>query len=175
VLAVASLFNQEYNPNFTQTWTLIFAAICVYGMNLAIQPVQGGMRALFVDVCPTEQLDEASAWAARMTGIGNLLGYASGFVNLPRMFPLFGDTQFKVFCVLASCTLTITITTMCLVVKERDSSNDLPPDVKLSSIAGKFRHISSSFFRMPPRVMEVCKVQFAAWSAWFLFLYYITT
>jgi hypothetical protein len=40
------------------------------------------MRALFVDTCPSDQLDDPSAWAARVAGIVNLIGYGSGFVKL---------------------------------------------------------------------------------------------
>jgi solute carrier family 45 protein 1/2/4 len=155
--------------------TKVMATVCVYGLNLAIQPVQGGMRALFVDNCPTDQLDDASAWAARMTGIGNLLGYGSGFVNLPVILPILGDTQFKVLSVLSSCMLAVTISILCLSVQERDPSSDGHLDHRLSNLAGKFRHIFSGLTQMPPEIVKVCKVQFAAWSAWFVFLYYITT
>ena len=163
------------DPGLVQNATLVLATVCIYGLNLAIQPVQGGLRALIVDSCPTNQLDHANAWAARMTGIFNLLCYGIGFVNLPRYLPFLGHTQFQILCLFASASLALTIAATCYSIEERDPSNDGPPDPKLISIAGKLRHVRSSFARMPPQVMRVCKAQFAAWSAWFLFLYYITT
>ncbi|KFZ18229.1 hypothetical protein V501_01328 [Pseudogymnoascus sp. VKM F-4519 (FW-2642)] len=163
------------NGTFIKNTTMIVATISIYGLNVAIQPVQGGMRALFVDSCPTDQLDDVSAWAARMTSIGSLLGYGLGFVKLPYLLPFFGDSQFKVLSVLASSTLAVTIFILCLAVHERNPSTDDLPDQKLGSFIGKFRHIFSGLSRMPPGVVQVCRVQFAAWSAWFLFLYYITS
>jgi solute carrier family 45, member 1/2/4 len=110
----------------------------VYSLNLAIQPVQGGMRAHFVDTFPTNQLDDSSAWATRMAGIGNLLGHGSGFVKLSDVLPFFDDAQFKVLSDVASCTLAVSIFIVCLVVHDRDPSRDGPPDHRLRSFVCKF-------------------------------------
>ena len=98
----------DIGVNVNNTTSLV-AAVFVYGLSLAIQPVQGGMRALFIDSCATYQLEDISAWAARIAAIGNLLGYRSGFINLPEVLPFFGDILFKVLSYLASRTLVITI------------------------------------------------------------------
>src|SRR6186713_3054672 len=65
--------------------TLTVAAIFVWTLNFAIQPLQGGLRALIVDCNPPEQMDVANAWASRMVSAGSLIGYGSGFFDLPRL------------------------------------------------------------------------------------------
>lgn len=75
--------------------------------------VQAGIRAFIVDYAPTHQQEDANSWAGRVTGIGNILGYLSGYMNLPHIFPWLGNTQFKVLCVIASVSLCTYFPTFC--------------------------------------------------------------
>ena len=91
-------------------------------------------RALIVDSVPTPQQNTANAWAGRMLGLGNVLGYlrsttptfsgrgadCSGYTNLPKYFPSLGETQFQILCVLAPVFLVITVIVTCTAVKEVD-------------------------------------------------------
>jgi len=92
-------------------------------------------RALIVDSVPTPQQNTANAWAGRMLGLGNVLGYLrsplpalfrhggtdySGYTNLPKYFPSLGETQFQILCVLAPVFMVITVIVTCTAVKEVD-------------------------------------------------------
>jgi solute carrier family 45 protein 1/2/4 len=158
------------------TITMISAAIFVWILNFAIQPLQCGLRALIVESCPPEQIDSANAWASRVISIGSLLGYGSGFVDISRLMHTEGrHTQFKALCVLATCGLAFTVCVCCSTIRERDPNQDGPPSVELKSIIGKIKHIYGSIFKIPPLVAMVCKVQLCSWIGWFSFMYYITT
>ena len=89
-------------------------------------------RALIVDCVPTDQQNTANAWAGRMIGVGNVLGYlrspkltrlctdGSGYINLPYYLPSLGETQFQILCILAPVSLVITVIITCVAVREVD-------------------------------------------------------
>lgn len=142
---------------------------------LLAQTVQAGIRAFIVDNAPTHQQNDANAWASRLSGVGNILGYLSGYVNLPRYMPFFGNTQFKVLCVLASLALVVTVTVSCATVGERDPRLEGDPPEQKAGVFAFFASLYKSVRRLPPQINKVCQVQFFAWIGWFPFLFYITT
>ena len=138
--------------------------------------VQAGIRAFIVDNAPAHQQEMANAWASGLTGVGNLLGYLSGYLELPKILPFFGDTQFKVLCAIASISLSSTLIISCSYIKERDPRFEGPPrSKKRLGVIGFFKRVFKSIRHLPPQVAKVCKVQIAAWIGWFPFLYYSTT
>jgi len=151
------------------------AAAWIWALNISIQPVQAGMRALIVDSCPSKQQAQASAYASCVTGVGSIFGYASGFVPLPQVLPWLGNTQFKGLCVIASVALASTVGITCSAVDERramSKSNELR---KQGGFLTVFRRMLTRLKTMPKAIRKVCVVQFFAWMGWFPFLFYITT
>lgn len=111
-----------------------------------------------------------------MTGAGNIIGYLSGYLDLPRLFPLFGESQFKVLCVIGSMAFIILLLASCISISERDPRMEGPPVTgDQSGVLFFFRHIVYSIRRLPPQIRRVCQVQLCAWIGWFPFLFYITT
>ena len=128
-----------------------------------------------MDNAPTHQQNDANAWASRLSGVGNILGYLSGYVNLPHYMPFFGNTQFKVLCVLASLALVVTVTVSCATVSERDPRLEGDPPEQKAGVVAFFAELYKSVRRLPTQITRVCQVQFFAWIGWFPFLFYITT
>jgi len=110
----------------------------------------------------------------RTTGVGNILGYLSGYLNLPKLLPFLGNTQFKVLCAIACFVLAVTVTISCATVKERDPRLEGEPNGG-EGVLAFFRSLYNSVRRLPPQITKVCIVQFFAWIGWFPFLFYITT
>ena len=137
--------------------------------------MQAGIRAFIVDNAPPHQQEDANAWASRLTGVGNILGYIFGYIDLPRYLPIFGGTQFKVLCALASLSLIGTLAISCLYIKERDPRLDGPPKGGDDGIISFFKQVLKSVRHLPPQIARVCEVQVAAWIGWFPFLFYATT
>ncbi|KAF3930113.1 hypothetical protein ABW19_dt0206733 [Dactylella cylindrospora] len=162
------------NPSLPKL-TIALAVLMIYVLDFSINTVQAGIRAFIVDNAPPHQQDAANAWAGRMTGIGNVLGYLSGYVDLPKILPWFGNTQFKVLCVIASIALGGTLALSCGLIMERDPNEDGPPDEKKNNVLAFFGQVVSSARRLPPQVRKVCDTQFFAWIGWFPFLFYSTT
>lgn len=113
--------------------------------------------------------------ASRLTGIGNIIGYVFGYINLPKYFWFFGNTQFKVLCVVASIALGSTIAISCSTIKERDPRLEGPASKDKGGIIAFFKSVFSSIKRLPPQTRKVCEVQFFAWIGWFGFLFYLST
>ncbi|KAJ0116296.1 sucrose transporter [Diaporthe amygdali] len=173
---IAWIVSERQDHYVLQTMIKTTAAILIWVLNFAIQPLQCGLRALIVEACPPEQMDTANAWASRMISIGSLLGYGSGFVDLSQLMHIGGGhTQFKTLAVLAACGLAATVSVCCCAIRERDPNEDGPPSKELKSMVGKVKHIYGSIFKIPPQVAMVCKVQLCSWIGWFSFMYYITT
>lgn len=123
----------------------------------------------------TPNIEAANAMASRMTGIGNIIGYCFGYINLPKYMWFFGDTQFKVLCVIASIALGSTVMASILLVKERDPNQEGPPAADKGGVIAFFKGVFSSIKRLPPQTRKVCEVQFFAWIGWFGFLFYLST
>ncbi|EXJ73097.1 uncharacterized protein A1O5_04246 [Cladophialophora psammophila CBS 110553] len=160
-----------------KTGTIVLATVMMWCLDFSINTVQAAIRAFIVDNAPSHQQESANAWASRMTGIGNVFGYIFGYLNLPRYFSFFGNTQFKVLVVLASIALSSTVLISILAIKERNPQLDPPSkaDYESGGLLSFFRQVFSSIKRLPPQVRKVCEIQFFHWLGWFPFLFYITT
>ena len=154
---------------------IAIAVFWIWVLNISIQPLQVGLRALVVENCPAHQQAQASAWTSRMTGVGNIIGCFVGFIPLPEVAKLVCRTQFQGLCLLAFLALTTTIPITCAFVREQDPSNSFFKPAPCSGIAAMSRHLVGTFKTMPVKIRRVCQIQFFAWMGWFPFLFYITT
>ncbi|KAK0827255.1 hypothetical protein LTR03_016914 [Friedmanniomyces endolithicus] len=155
--------------------SIVFAILMIYVLDFSINVIQAGIRAFIVDNAPPHQQDSANAWASRMSGVGNIVGYLFGYVNLPKYFWFFGDTQFKVLCVVASLAMASTLAISCVFISERDPRLEGEPAAQEAGVLAFFKNLFRSIRRLPLQISRVCQVQFVAWIAWFPFLFYITT
>ncbi|ANB13637.1 Sucrose transport protein SUC5 [Sugiyamaella lignohabitans] len=163
--------------------TIPFAALFVYVLDFSISVIQAASRAYIVDNVPTHQQNDANAWAARMTGIGNIFGYVLGSMNLVKAFPWLGNTQFKVLSAWACIALVVTVTPAVIYVTERDPNTDptiVSPPQRAENIGkSKIRQIYNDTYhaivRLSPQTRLLCNVQFFAWIGYFPMLFYTTT
>lgn len=190
---VLGIFGADAQSSGVKVTTLVFATIMMFCLDFAINTgmfptssgwystdevvliVQAAIRAFIVDCAPAHQQEPANAWASRLTGAGNIIGYILGYMDLPKVFPIFGNTQFKVLCLIASFSLGVTLSVSCLTIKERDPRLDGPAPPGGMGLISFFKGVWKSIRNLPPQIRKVCEVQLAAWIAWFPFLYYSTT
>ncbi|KXT01887.1 hypothetical protein AC578_2171 [Pseudocercospora eumusae] len=175
VAGFLSIFGVSKDSEGVKTTAIGLAVLMVYILDFSINVIQAGIRAFAVDNAPTHQQDAANAWASRITGVGNIIGYLFGYTNLPRYLWFFGNTQFKVLCVIAALGLSSTVTISCLAVSERDPRLEGKPAEQEGGVFSFFKTLGRSMARLPYQIKAVCYVQLAAWIAWFPFLFYITT
>lgn len=170
-----SIFGAPKESNGVRITTIVFAVIMIYVLDFSINVIQAGIRAFIVDNAPTHQQDSANAWASRLTGIGSIIGYTFGYIDLPRYLWFFGDTQFKVLCVIASVTMAATLAVSCLAIRERDPRLEGDPSKQDGGVFSFFITLYHSIRKLPPQISKVCQTQFFAWIGWFPFLFYTTT
>lgn len=113
--------------------------------------------------------------ASRLTGIGNIIGYVAGYMNLPEVAWWLGDTQFKELCAIASIALGGTVVISCLTIRERDPRHEKPPPKDQPGVISFFLKIFTSIRRLPPQTKKVCIVQFCAWIGFFPMLFYTSS
>ena len=161
----------DYRTSGTQHLVISIAIFLIYILNISIQPLQAGLRTLIVENCPTHQQAQASAWAGAMTGVGNIVGYLSGFTALPDLLASKTLTQFQCLCVIASASLLIATAMSCSVVER-----NVPPErVELNGLVAFLGDLFRTYRSMPMKIRNVCHIQFCAWMGWFPFLFYSTT
>ena len=109
--------------------------------------------------------------ASRVVGVGNIIGFAAGYVDLPKYMWFFGNTQFKILCVMASIALVSTVALSLATIRERNASFE-PPPAKGTGLIALMKQIFNSIRRLPPQTRKVCEVQFFAWIGFFPQLFY---
>jgi len=80
------------------------------------------LRILILENSLEKQQIRASAWASYLTGIGSIVSYFCGFVDLPRIFRADSLTQFQSLSLVAHFMIIITVTVSCLWVTEKVSA-----------------------------------------------------
>ncbi|KAA8650315.1 uncharacterized protein ATNIH1004_002999 [Aspergillus tanneri] len=174
IRAIFDILSLESTSGGAKTASIVAAAILMYCLDFAINTVQAGIRAFIVDNAPWHQQKSANAWASRVNGAGNILGYCLGFMDLPKTFPIFGDTQFKVLCVIASISLLSTLSISCACIKEENTSEKLP-EAGNPAFGLFVRLLMTTIRQLSPQIWKIFAIQFASWFGWFSFLFYATT
>ncbi|KAJ9136707.1 General alpha-glucoside permease [Pleurostoma richardsiae] len=170
------LFGADRESHGVKVSIIVVAVIWVYILDFAINTVQAAIRAFIVDCAPAHQQEAANAMASRIVGVGNIIGYLAGYVNLPKITWFFGNTQFKDLCAIASIALGITVLISCLLIKERDPRLEGPPAAQhRQGVIAFFSTIFTSIKRLPPQIKKVCVVQFCAWIGFFPMLFYTSS
>lgn len=179
---VASVFTTRGSQAHS-TLTIWLAVFAVYALDFAINGVQATDRALIVDVLPVSQQEEANAWVARLSGMGSILGFWIGNVDLLGPFSFLGDSQIKILSVFASLTLVFAHAITIFAVEERillsDGLETRSPSQSFSFtdniVISSLRSLWETFRTLPPPIWDICKVQAFTWGGWFPILFFSTT
>ncbi|KAI1268291.1 MFS general substrate transporter [Xylariaceae sp. FL1019] len=169
------LFGADHKSEGVKTVVIIIAVIWIYILDVAVNTVQASIRAFIVDCAPSHQQEAANSMASRMVGVGNIIGYIAGGINLPRYVPFFGATQFKDLCAIASIALCSTVMLSTSVIRERNPRLDERPAESRPGLLSFFVRIFAAIKRLPPQIYKVCVVQFFAWVGFFPMLFYTSS
>ncbi|KAI8909791.1 major facilitator superfamily domain-containing protein [Gorgonomyces haynaldii] len=142
-------------------YTIGTAVFAFYLLDFSINGVMAASRALMVDVAPMEEQDAISLYCSRMIGLGNVLGYAVGYLDLVQLFG-FGN-QIELLCWITVLVFTICTSLTCWFTFEPipEQMNDL----NLSKVL-------KLLFHLPPPMAKLCRAQLLCWLTWFPFLFY---
>ncbi|KAJ8507140.1 hypothetical protein ONZ45_g10460 [Pleurotus djamor] len=172
----ASIFTGPDN-NANDILTVWLAVLAIYLIDFSINAVQAVDRALLVDTLPSEDQAAANAWAARMMGVGSVVGFFVGNVDLPSLLPFLGSAQLQVLSVIGSFLLLATHFITALSVKEKrllKSSRAVSKAVKENKILREMKDLYTNMLTLPRTIRQICVIQFFAWIGWFPILFYTT-
>ncbi|KAG6059237.1 hypothetical protein E4U33_007146 [Claviceps sp. LM78 group G4] len=96
----------------------ILALIFIVTLNVFVQALQCGLRAIIVDTVRPHQQQTANAWVGVLVSLTNVLCYGLSFSNLRRGLGSESSSQFAVLCVITSVLLATTVAVTCLTVRE---------------------------------------------------------
>ncbi|SMQ53093.1 unnamed protein product [Zymoseptoria tritici ST99CH_1A5] len=159
-------------------WTIWVAVGDIYVLDFVINIAQSTCRALVVDSLPVSQQQLGAAWVTRMVGVGHMLVFGIGALDLEVLMPagLFGDTQFKKVCSIAALAMVISQFVTCWAVEERTQvSNSDDPSTEQQSLLSIIYQIYHRLLHLPKRIQTICFVQFWSWIGWFPLLFYGST
>ncbi|KAI7892801.1 major facilitator superfamily domain-containing protein [Mucor mucedo] len=165
-----------YSPDsFDQTahlYAIIVAVSSFYFLDFTLNAVQAICRALILDIPPLWQQEYANAWSARMSNCAMVVGYFVGFMDLVKYFPWMGDSQIKVFCIVAMAVFLVTLAITCVLVQEKQHVETEDQDTL--PWYNTLQYIWRAFRFLPKPIQSLCNTQFFAWMGWFPFLFYST-
>ena len=170
-----SLFGAAEDSHMVKITTIVAAVFGIYALDIAINALQAAIRAFIVDCGPAHQQEAANAMASRLIGIGNILGFIAGYINLTTPLWFLGKTQFQILCAIASISLAATVIISCSVIHERDPRTASATAPKNPGLFAFFKSLFKSIKRLPPQVMRVCQVQFCGWVGFFPLLFYTSS
>ncbi|WPH00757.1 Hypothetical protein R9X50_00358700 [Acrodontium crateriforme] len=152
------------------------AVVDIYVLDFVINISQSTCRALVVDTLPVEKQQLGSAWVSRMSGVGQLLIYGIGSLDLKRMMGNFlGESQFKKLCIVTAFTMLSTQGLTCWMVQERVLVADGRASDSNGGLMSVLTQIYSTTRNLPESIQAICRVQFWSWIGYFPFLFYGST
>ncbi|KAL7626390.1 hypothetical protein AAE478_003162 [Parahypoxylon ruwenzoriense] len=162
---ILGLFGADPDSHGVKVTIIVIAVIWIYVLDVAVNTDH-----------PLIRLKEAAnSMASRLVGVGNIIGYIAGGINLPKYVWWFGSTQFKDLCAIASIALLSTILLSVTVIRERNPQLEGRPAADRTGLISFFVKIFASIKRLPPQVSKVCIVQIAAWIGFFPMLFYTSS
>lgn len=167
-----SLFSIDGDSQGAKKTIIVAAVFGIYVLDFAINALQAAIRAFIVDCGPAHQQEAANAMASRLIGLGNILGFIAGYVNLTQPLWFLGQTQFQILCAIASVSLAVTVGISCVFVHERDPRANGALSPKNPGVFVFFAKLIKSIKRLPPQIKRVCQVQFCGWVGFFPLLFY---
>ncbi|KAG6053778.1 hypothetical protein E4U17_004367 [Claviceps sp. LM77 group G4] len=103
----------------------ILALIFIVTLNVFVQALQCGLRAIIVDTVRPHQQQTANAWVGVLVSLTNVLCYGLSFSNLRRGLGSESSSQFAVLCVITSVLLATTVAVTCLTIDTIRSADGL--------------------------------------------------
>jgi solute carrier family 45 protein 1/2/4 len=170
---VASIFT-GWDNDANDVMTISLAVVAIYLIDFSINAVMAVDRALLVDTLPPSAQPAGNAWAACMIGVGSVIGFFAGNINLPNILPFLGTTQLEVLSVIVSLLLFSGHALTASSVKERILLKDDNSKARRKTFVQEMKDMWSAMVTLPPVIRKICIIQFFAWLAWFPILFYTT-
>ncbi|KAF4549706.1 Hypothetical protein D9617_20g027620 [Elsinoe fawcettii] len=137
-------------------------------LNVAVQPVQSGLRALIVDEVNETQQVEANAWSSRVNHVAAIIAYLAAASSVTERI-LFGPTHLQALINLSIIMIVIAVGVTSYTVKV-SSKRGVVVDGDQQG-----EGLLSTWKLLSPRLRRIYFAQFFSWFAWYPVLVQITS
>lgn len=155
----------------TSVLGIVLGILGIVSIDVSINALSAAHRALILDMLHADEQDLANAWATRFSNLGSVMGYLVGDLDLSNGLAL---DQLSVLTLSAVVLLAVTHVSLFVLL---DEPLFPAPDAGrargvYSAVRELFLHLYHTGQRLPPPVLDLFKIQFFSWLAWFPVLYY---
>ncbi|KAH9828280.1 general alpha-glucoside permease-like [Teratosphaeria destructans] len=156
--------------------TIALAVVDIFVLDFVINIAQSTCRALVVDTLPVEKQQLGAAWCSRMGGVGSMLMYGIGSLDLDGIFGnSYVEGQFKKVCLVAAIAMVLAQGTTCWAVTEKVYVPDEKEKHTEQTLSATLKQIYARTLHLPENIQAICRVQFWSWIGWFPFGFYGST
>ncbi|OAL31792.1 hypothetical protein AYO22_00662 [Fonsecaea multimorphosa] len=176
ILALAWVENlfQSTSPGLMRA----VAVLLVILLNVSMTPLAFGLRSLITDLVVAQDQSRVSAWASYATAVSNILSLWAGSFHLPEVLGVSFLTQFQVLSLIACASLTATVSVCLRTAREQNSKLDahlVGHKQQPLGLSSTLRSVRQAYRCTPARIKQVFAVQVFSWTAWYPFLFYMTS
>lgn len=159
------------SPNAAGVVSRMIAGVSIYSLNLALQPLQLGLRASVVDNFSPEQQPVANLWINRFSALG------SAFVTFVALVysPVFWNLTIVVASILAMLLGIVAFTITGNHTSPRTRHGDAEFPEPKTTLKWHVSQLLKKASKLPPVTRYTCRVQIVSWFAWFLVLHYTSS
>lgn len=178
---------------------LTLTVMAIWGLDFSVNAVMALNRALIFDMLPAEQQADGNAWLARLCGIGSILGFFVGDIDLPNTFPFawlpslgtstgMTASEPQVRC-LSLLTVTFILCTHAIVAwaaveqrlepvpgyRHRGFATSPARDLNPLRVLGRtWTDFTQTAVTLSTPIKEVLRIQTLSWLCWFPLMFYTT-
>ncbi|CCO27340.1 General alpha-glucoside permease [Rhizoctonia solani AG-1 IB] len=128
----------------------------------AVNAIMSADRALIVDMLPPHEQNSGNAWASRTSGLGQVLGFFIGNLDLPYMFGS-NSSQIGLLSVISGILLLGTHVITAIFVQEAVHQ---PRPGDATDLKQMLRNMWDTVLRLPATIRSICFIQFFSWLGW---------
>ncbi|KDN37993.1 hypothetical protein K437DRAFT_228862 [Tilletiaria anomala UBC 951] len=155
------------------------AVFAVFGVDFSVNAIMSMDRSLYIDMVPPSSQGQVSAWAARLAGLGDVLGFLISHLNLPTYAPFsWFPSQLKCLCFMTSFFLLSTHAVTAWTAQERRLVRSVEQHLTVAAVLQHLKKVFRDFVvaarTLPPPFKWIFAVQFFSWLGWFPIMFYST-
>ena len=140
--------------------TQVLAVLAVFGVDFSVNAVMSVDRSLYIDMLPASAQGQVGAWAARLAGVGSVLGFLISHMDLPKHIPFSSfpslvelsksgsnEGQLKCLCIITSLVLLGTHSVTAYVARERRLTRTEQPITGVRDVIRVLSEVITNFIK----------------------------
>ncbi|CEL58078.1 General alpha-glucoside permease OS=Schizosaccharomyces pombe (strain 972 / ATCC 24843) GN=sut1 PE=3 SV=1 [Rhizoctonia solani AG-1 IB] len=149
-------------PSHAQGIAILISVLSIVCIDFAVNAIMSADRALIVDMLPPHEQNSGNAWASRTSGLGQVLGFFIGNLDLPYMFGS-NSSQIGLLSVISGILLLGTHVITAIFVQEAVHQ---PRPGDATDLKQMLRNMWDTVLRLPATIRSICFIQFFSWLGW---------